>query len=96
MSATSINVPNVTESVSKSLEQISRQEEALKKISDEIIFMETAWDSEAQRVFANKFRTMKAEMEKFNASTKEYLRMMLTFVDDSVATDLAVGGLFKT
>ena len=95
MSATTINVPNVTESVSNSLEQIARQEEALRKITDEIVFMETAWESESQRDFTEKFRTMKAEMDKFNESTKEYLRMMRTFVDESAATDLSVSGLFK-
>ena len=95
MSATTVNVPNVRESVNSSLKEISRQEDALKKISDEINFMDSAWDSDAQRAYTNKFRTMKTEMDKFNQSKKEYLWMMQAFVDDCVSTDSTVAGSFK-
>jgi uncharacterized protein YukE len=91
MAATSVNVPNVRESVTKARKEISAQEDSIKRVSDEIDFMEDAWDSPAQREYTNKFRTTRAEMDKFNQSVKEYLRMMETFVNDCADVDTAVG-----
>ena len=95
MSVTTLNVSNVRTSVNDSLKEISQQEEALRKISDEINFMDDAWDSDAQREYTNKFRTMKIEMDKFNQSKKEYLWMVQAFVDDCASTDSSVAGMFK-
>ena len=95
MSATTLNVSNVRTSVNNALREISRQEDALKRISDDINFMDDAWDSDAQREYTNKFRTIKTEMDKFNQSKKEYLWMMEKFVDDCVSTDTSVAGMFK-
>jgi uncharacterized protein YukE len=90
MSATTVNVQNVKESVTSARKEISGQEDSLKKISDEIDFMEDAWDSDAQRAYTDRFRTTKAEMDKFNQSVKEYLQMMQGFVDDCVSVDSSV------
>ena len=95
MGATTVNVPSVRDSVNNSLKEISRQEDSLRKISDEINFMESAWDSDTQRAYTNRFRTMKTEMDKFNQSTKDYLYMMQAFADDCVSTDSSVAGMFK-
>jgi len=96
MSATTVNVQNVRDSTNNSLKEISRQEESLLRISNEINFMESAWDSDSQRVYTNKFRTVKTEMDKFNQSNKEYLWMMQAFVNDCVSTDSSVAGMFKS
>ena len=95
MNATTVNVSNVRESVNSALKEVARQEEALLKISNEINFMDSAWDSDAQRAYTNKFRDMDAEMKKFNQSKRDYLHMMQKFVDDCVSTDSAVAGSFK-
>ena len=95
MSATTVNVQNVRDSTNNSLKEIAQQEQSLLNISNEINFMESAWDSDAQRAYTDKFRAVKSEMDKFNQTTKEYLYMMQTFVNDCVSTDTSVAGMFK-
>ena len=95
MRATTVHVSNTSDSVSNAMRELTRQETALGKISNEIDFMDGAWDSEAQREYTNKFRTIKAEMDTFNQSTKEYLRTMQTFTDECVSTDLSVAAMIN-
>jgi uncharacterized protein YukE len=96
MAATSVNVPNVKESITKARKEISTQEDFIKRVSDEIDFMENAWDSPTQREYTNKFRTTRGEMDKFNQSVKEYLQMMQTFVDDCSTVDTSVGNALRS
>jgi uncharacterized protein YukE len=91
MAATTVNVPNVKESITNARKEISRQEDSIKRVSDEIDFMEDTWDSPAQREYTDKFRTTRADMDKFNQSVKEYLQMMQACVDECVTADASVG-----
>jgi uncharacterized protein YukE len=93
--ATTVNVPSVTESITNARKEISRQEDSIKRVSDEIEFMDGAWDSSAQKEYTDRFRSSRAEMDKFNASLKEYLQMMQTFTDDCAAVDTAVGNSLR-
>ena len=49
--------------------------------------MEDAWESDAQRTYAERFRETKAEIERFNESVNTSLDSMRNFVTDCVNVD---------
>ena len=90
MPATLIEVETVKAGIASARKELSQQEDYLKKISDEIDFMEDAWDSEAQRAYTDQFRSTKLEMDKFTQSVKDHLQEMERYVDDCVSVDSTV------
>jgi uncharacterized protein YukE len=94
-SVTTINIPSVTEKIAGALKEIAAQEDLLKKITGEIDFMEDAWESGAQKIYAAQFRTTRAEADKFNASLMEYLQSMRKFAGDCAAADETVAGSIR-
>ena len=90
MAATTVDVATVTDSINRARGEIDSQEEALKRISDNIIFMDGAWDSDAQRVYTDKFQTAKTEVENFNQTVRENLQEMQSFVDGCASVDDSV------
>ena len=87
MAATIINVNAVEESISRSLKYVSEQEDALSRIDGIVHNMEDAWESPAQRAYADSFRQSKAEIEEFNESVKQSISTMREFVDACVSDD---------
>ncbi|MBQ7220140.1 MAG: hypothetical protein IJS28_04085 [Synergistaceae bacterium] len=87
MPATIINVNAVEESTARALRYVSEQEEALKAIDTIVQTMEDAWDSEAQKAYAESFRTSRERIERFNESVTESLDNMRNFVTDCVEAD---------
>ncbi len=87
MPATVINVNAVEESITKALRYVSEQEEALSAIDRIVNTMEDAWDSEAQKAYAESFRTSREKIERFNESVNQSLRTMSNFVTDCVEAD---------
>ena len=87
MPTTVINVSTVEEITSKVIKQIQAQEDSLNNIDRIINSMEGVWESESQKVYAEKFRQTKARIQNFNESINESLNDMRTFVDDCVSVD---------
>ena len=87
MPATIINVNAVEESTARALRYVSEQEEALKTIDTIVNTMEDAWDSEAQRAYAESFRASRERIERFNESVNQSLDNMRNFVTDCVEAD---------
>ena len=87
MAATVINVNAVEESTSRALKYVAQQEETLKSIDSIINNMEDAWESPAQRAYAESFRTSKARIEQFNESVKQSITTMQEFVNACVSDD---------
>ena len=87
MPTTIINVQAVEETISKANEQITSQEESLNEIDRIINSMEGSWESEAQRAYADSFRTSKQRIESFNESLRTELKTMQGFVDECLSAD---------
>lgn len=87
MPATVINVSAVDESTSRALRLVSEQQDSLSAIDRIINSMEDAWESEAQRAYAESFRATKERIENFNQSVIQSVENMRSFVDECVSAD---------
>lgn len=87
MPTTTINVSATEESTARALRFVNEQQDALNAIDRVVNSMEGAWESEAQRAYAESFRQSKAQIERFNASMNESIENMRSFVTDCVNAD---------
>ena len=87
MPATIINVNAVEESTARALRSVSEQEDALNEIDRTVHTMEDAWESDAQRAYAESFRTSRDQIQRFNESVRQSLNNMRNFVTDCVNAD---------
>ena len=87
MPATRINVDAVDESTARAMRYVSEQQDTLAAIDRVVNTMEDAWETGAQRAFAERFRETKAEIERFNESVNTSLDSMRNFVTDCVNAD---------
>lgn len=87
MPATIINVNAVEDSTARALRYVTEQEEALNAIDRIVNNMEDAWDSEAQKAYAESFRTSRERITRFNESVTESVQSMRNFVADCVEAD---------
>jgi len=95
MAVTAINVRSVNDSVDRSLKEIDAQEASLRQASDVFATMQSAWDSETQNIYSEKFKKSRAEIDGFNQTQKEYFQTTKKFVDDLVATDSLVSRMLS-
>ena len=87
MPTTVINVNAVEESTSRALRYVSEQKDALNNIDRIVNTMEDAWDSEAQRAYAQSFRNSRERIERFSLSVTQSVNNMRSFVNDCVSAD---------
>lgn len=87
MPTTRINVDAVEESTARAMRFVSEQQDALNAIDRVVNTMEDAWDSDAQRAYAESFRQTRERIERFNESVNDSLNNMRTFVTDCVNID---------
>ena len=87
MAATIINVNAVEESTARALRLVNDQQDALAQIDRVVNTMEDAWDSDAQKAFAESFRRSRDDIERFNESVNESLNDMRNFVTECVNID---------
>lgn len=87
MAATIINVNAVEESTARALRYVNDQQDALVQIDRVVNTMEDAWDSDAQKAFAESFRRSRDDIERFNESVNESLNDMRNFVTECVNID---------
>ncbi len=87
MPTTVININAVEESTARAIKRIEEQENALNAIDSIVNSMEGVWESDAQKVYADRFREAKTRIQNFNASLSQSLENMRTFVSDCVMTD---------
>ena len=87
MPTTIININAVEESTARARKQIESQENALNEIDRIVNSMEGVWESEAQKVYADRFRDAKTRIHNFNESLNQSLENMKTFVSDCIMTD---------
>ena len=87
MAATIINVNAVEESTARALRLVNDQQDALSQIERVVNTMEDAWESDAQKEFAESFRRSRDEIERFNESVNESLNNMRSFVTECVNID---------
>lgn len=87
MAATIINVNAVEESTSRALNYVKEQEDALESINRIVNTMEDAWDSDAQKAYADSFRRSRERIERFNESVTQSVNNMRNFVTDCVSAD---------
>ena len=87
MPATIINVNAVEECTARALNYVSQQEDVLDQINTTVNTMENAWESDAQRAFAESFRASRDEILSFNESVTRSLQDMRNFVTDCVEVD---------
>lgn len=87
MPTTIINVSAVEESTARAMKQVQAQEDALSNIDSVVNSMEGVWESDAQKVYTDKFREVKAKIQKFNSSVNESLNNMRNFVNECVLAD---------
>ena len=90
MPATIINVSAVEESTSRAKKYVAEQQDALNQIDRIVNNMQDAWDSEAQKAFADSFQRSKSEIEHFNQSMNESIDNMTSFVTECVKIDDSV------
>ena len=69
------------------MKQLDTQRNAIDNIDRIVNSMEGVWESEAQKVYTDKFRDAKARIERFNDSVAESLDSMRSFVSDCVYAD---------
>ena len=82
MAATIINVNAVEESTSRALNYVN-----LESINRIVNTMEDAWDSDAQKAYADSFRRSRERIERFNESVTQSVNNMRNFVTDCVSAD---------
>lgn len=87
MAATIINVNAVEESTARALRLVNDQQDALAQIDRVVNTMEDAWESDAQKAFAESFRRSRDDIERFNESVNESLNDMRNFVTECVNID---------
>lgn len=87
MPTTILNINAVEESTARAMKQIEAQENSLSEIDRIVNSMEGVWESEAQKVYADRFRDAKARIQNFNESVNQSLENMRNFVNDCVMTD---------
>lgn len=87
MPATIINVNAVEESTSRALNYVKEQEDALEGINRIVNTMEDAWDSDAQKAYADSFRRSRERIQRFNESVTQSVNNMRNFVSDCVSAD---------
>ena len=87
MAATIINVNAVEESTSRALNYVKEQEDALESINRIVNTMEDAWDSDAQKAYADSFRRSRERIQHFNESVTQSVNNMRHFVSDCVSAD---------
>ena len=87
MAATIINVNAVEESTARALRYVNDQQDALAQIDRVVNTMEDAWESDAQKAFAESFRRSRDDIERFNESVNESLNDMRNFVTECVNID---------
>ncbi|MBQ7155748.1 MAG: WXG100 family type VII secretion target [Synergistaceae bacterium] len=87
MPTTRINVDAVEESTARALRFVSEQQDALNAIARVVDTMEEAWDSDAQRAYAESFQQSRQQIERFNESVNDSLNNMRNFVTDCVNVD---------
>ena len=87
MPTTIISVSAVEESTARALRLVSEQQDSLSAIDRIINSMEDAWESEAQRAYAESFRATKERIENFNQSVIQSVENMRSFVDECVSAD---------
>lgn len=87
MPTTRINVSAVEESTARALNFVSEQQSSLNAIDRIVSSMQDAWDSEAQKAFAESFRTSRQRIERFNESLTLSVENMRGFVSDCVSAD---------
>ena len=87
MAATIINVTAVEESTARALRLVAEQQEALNAIDSIVNNMEDAWESEAQKAYAESFRASREKIERFTESVNQSVESMRSFVTDCVNAD---------
>ncbi|MBQ3447862.1 MAG: hypothetical protein IJG37_09505 [Synergistaceae bacterium] len=87
MPATIINVPEVNDSIDRAHKQLEEQKQALERIDGVVSSMEESWDSESQKVYAERFRDAKQRIQQFNESVNDSLTNMKEFVERCVDYD---------
>ena len=87
MPTTRINVDAVEESTARAMRFVAEQQDALNAIDRVVNTMEDAWDSDAQRAYAESFRQTRDRIERFNESVNDSLNNMRNFVTDCVNID---------
>ena len=87
MPATIINVPEVNDSIDRAHKQLEEQKQTLERIDGVVSSMEESWDSESQKVYAERFRDAKQRIQQFNESVNDSLTNMKEFVERCVDYD---------
>ena len=87
MPTTIINVDAVNDSTARAIKQIEIQKNSLDEIDRIVNSMEGVWESEAQKVYTDKFREFKSKIQNFNESIDESLKDMDDFVSECVRVD---------
>ena len=87
MQTTIININAIEESTARAIKQIEAQENALNEIDRIVNSMEGVWESDAQKVYADRFRDAKTRIQNFNQSLNESLENMRSFVSDCIMAD---------
>ncbi len=87
MAATIINVSAVEESTAHALRLVSEQQDSLNAIDRIINSMEDAWESDAQRAYAESFRTTRERIDRFTQSVNQSVENMRSFVTECVSAD---------
>ena len=89
--ATTINVQAVQEGINQSVNYIDLQQKKLADIHNTINSMSGIWESEDQRVYAERFQATKNKIENFNQGINESLEAIRKYVDDCVSIDSQTG-----
>ena len=87
MAATIINVNAVEDGTTRALNYVKEQEDTLESINRIVNTMEDAWDSEAQKAYADSFRQSREKIQRFNESVTQSVNNMRNFVADCVSAD---------
>lgn len=90
MAVTVVDVAETTRHVTNTLKEIATQDDAMKRIEEEVLSMREVWDSDAEKAYEEQFRPSKEKADGFNETMRSYLNGMQSFVDDCAATDASI------
>ena len=90
MAVTVVNVSETTRHIDNTLKELDAQDNAMKRVENEVLSMREVWDSDAEKAYEEQFRPSKEKADAFSGTMRSYLHAMQTFVNDCAAADAAI------
>lgn len=95
MAVTVVDVSETTRHIDNTLKELDVQDDAMKRVENEVLSMREVWDSDAEKAFEEEFRPSKERADAFSGTMRSYLHSMQTFAGDCAAVDAAIHDVLR-